>query len=138
MAASTFTWQSFLTRLLVALVLVFATYNPEGYSYYHWALAQLPTFDILKGFVGVILLIGWAIFLRATFNSLGVFGTLLAVAFFGTLLWLASDRGLFPADSVRAISYIVLLIISGVLSAGISWSHIRRRISGQLDVDDND
>lgn len=125
-------------RLLVALVLVFATYNPEGRSYYHWALAQLPTFDVLKGFVGVVLLIGWAIFLRATFSSLGVFGTLLATAFFGTLLWLATDRGLFPADSVRAISYIVLLIISGVLSAGVSWSHIRRRISGQLDVDDND
>lgn len=138
MATGTFTWQDFLIRLLVALVLVFATYNPEGYSYYHWALAKLPEFSVLKGFVGVVLLIGWTIFLRATFHSLGAIGTLLAAAFFGTLLWLATDRGLFPAHSVRAISYIVLLIISGVLSAGVSWSHVRRRITGQLDVDDND
>ncbi|MFQ5755853.1 MAG: DUF6524 family protein [Acidiferrobacterales bacterium] len=138
MASQTFTFQGFLIRLLVALILVFATYNPEGYSYYHWTLAKLPEFSVLKGFVGVVLLIGWAIYLRATFQSLGAIGTLLAIAFFGTLLWLATDQGLFPADSVRAVSYIVLLVISGVMSTGVSWSHIRRRITGQLDVDDND
>ncbi|MFQ6021217.1 MAG: DUF6524 family protein [Acidiferrobacterales bacterium] len=142
MARNTFTLQSFLLRMLAAIVLVFATYNPEGYSYYHWGLAKLfaqpPEFSVLKGFVGVVLLIGWAIFLRATFNSLGVIGTMLAIAFFGTLVWFATDRGLIPADSVRAISYIVLIMISGVMAAGVSWSHIRRRITGQLDVDDND
>ncbi len=26
-------------RVLAALVLVFATYNPEGRSFYHWTLA---------------------------------------------------------------------------------------------------
>lgn len=138
MASQRFTFQRFLIRLFVALVLVFATYNPEGYSYYHWTLAKLPEFSVLKGFIGVVLLIGWAIYLRATFQSLGAIGTLLAIAFFGTLLWLATDQGLFPTDSVRAVSYIVLLVISGVMSAGVSWSHIRRRITGQLDVDDND
>jgi hypothetical protein len=138
MASQTFTFEGFLIRLLVALVLVFATYNPEGYSYYHWTLAKLPEFSVIKGFIGVVLLIGWAIYLRATFQSLGAIGTLLAIAFFGTLLWLATDQGLFPADSARAVSYIVLLVISGVMSAGVSWSHIRRRITGQLDVDDND
>ena len=138
MASQTFTFQGFLIRLFVALVLVFATYNPEGYSYYHWTLAKLPEFSVLKGFIGVVLLIGWAIYLRATLQSLGAIGTLLAIAFFGTLLWLATDQGLFPTDSVRAVSYIVLLVISGVMSAGVSWSHIRRRITGQLDVDDND
>lgn len=137
MTRARFTWQSFLVRLLAALVLVFATYNPEGYSYYHWALAKLPEFSVLKGFIGVVLLIGWVIFLRATFHSLGAVGTLLATAFFGTLLWLATERGFIPTDSVRAISYIVLVTISGVLSAGVSWSHIRRRITGQLDVDDH-
>jgi hypothetical protein len=137
-AQDRFTVQDFFIRLGVALVLVLATYNPEGYSYYHWALAKLPEFSVVKGFVGVVLVIGWAIYLRATFQSLGVIGTLLAIAFFGTLIWLISDAGFFPADSIRAISYIVLLIITGVLSAGISWSHIRRRITGQIDVDDND
>lgn len=141
--AARFSGQNLLLRLFVALVLVFATYNPEGYSYYHWVIVKLPEtglpgFDVLKAFVGMVLLIGWVIFLRATLHSLGAIGTLLAVAFFGTLLWLGTDRGIIPSDSQRAISYIVLLIISGVLAAGVSWSHIRRRITGQLDVDDRD
>jgi hypothetical protein len=28
-------------RALAALVLVFSTYNPDGYSFYHWTLAPL-------------------------------------------------------------------------------------------------
>ncbi len=127
-----------LIRFVVGLVLVFATYNPEAYSYYHWAVAQLPDFSVLKAFVGVVLLIGWTIYLRATLRSLGPFGLVLAVAFFGTLVWLLVDTGLIPANSVRAITYIVLVIISGVLAVGVSWSHVRRRITGQADVDEVD
>lgn len=138
MAKNDFGWQGFIGRALVALVLVFATYNPESYSYYHWALAKLPEFSVVKGFVGVVLLIGWAIYVRATLHSLGAIGTLLAIAFFGTLLWVATQYGVVPGEGMRAVSYIVLLIIVGVMSAGVSWSHIRRRITGQIDVDDND
>ena len=125
-------------RFLFAALLVFGSYNPEGYSYYDWAIAQLPVFDVLKGFVGMVLLIGWTIYLRATLRSLGTFGLVLAAGFFGTLLWLIVDWGLVPADSVRAITYLVLVACCGVLTAGISWSHIRRRVSGQSDMDDVD
>lgn len=125
-------------RFLAALVLVLASYNPEGLSYYHWALQDITNFTVLKGFIGVVLLIGWTMFIRATLHSLGPIGIGLAVAFFGTLLWLVVDWGLVPSDSIRAISYLVLIAASGVLTAGMSWSHIRRRVSGQFDVDDTD
>ncbi len=130
--------QGILLRFIAALVLVFCTYNPEGYSYYHWVIQQLPDYSVLKIFLGVVLAIGWTIFIRATLRSLGALGLALAFAFFGTLLWLIVDYGLVPADSVRALSYIVLLVLSGVLAVGMSWSHIRRRLSGQADMDDVD
>jgi len=136
MAMKQFGGTGLLLRFLVGLVLVFASYNPEEWSYWHWALANLPDFSVLKAFVGVVLLIGWTIYLRATVRSLGPFGLILAVAFFGTLIWLLVDTGILPADSVRAVSYIVLVIISGVLAVGVSWSHVRRRITGQIDVDE--
>jgi len=69
---------------------------------------------------------------------LGVIGLVLAVAFFGTLLWLVIDYGLVSAENSRALSYLVLLGLAGVLSTGLSWSHIRRRLTGQLDVDETD
>jgi len=33
---------------------------------------------------------------------------------------------------------VVELVIVGVLTAGVSWSHVRRRLSGQYDIDDVD
>ncbi len=125
-------------RFLAAVILVFSTYNPEGVSYYHWAVQELPAFSPLKIFLGVVLLIGWAIYIRATIHSLGAIGLALAVAFFGSLLWVVIDSGLVAADNVRSLSYLVLVALCGILTAGISWSHIRRRISGQIDVDDTD
>ncbi len=134
--AASFNWLGFLIRLISALVLVFASYNPEGYSYYDWALVNFSQFTILKAFVGVVLLIGWTILLRATIKSLGPFGIILALSFFGLLIWLIVDWLAISTDNIRVIAYIVELVIIGILSTGVSWSHIRRRITGQLDTGD--
>lgn len=136
MAFREITWIGFVVRFLAALVLVFATYNPEGYSFYHWGIRDIADFSVLKVFAGVVLLIGWVIFLRATLNSLGALGIILTVAFFGTLIWLVVDWGLIPADSVRVVTYLILIVASAVLAIGMTWSHVRRRISGQFDVDE--
>jgi hypothetical protein len=133
-----FGWDSFLVRFVFAVVVVFCTYNPEGYSYYHWATEDFSAFNVYKAFSGVILLIGWAILIRATLGSLGAIGLALATAFFGLLIWLIIDVLGLTADSVKAISYIVETMIASVLSIGVSWSHVRRRISGQVDTDELD
>lgn len=136
MAVKSIGWQGILLRLIAAVILVFMTYNPSEYSYYQWAKSSLPGVDPLVIFAGVVLLIGWTIFLRATVRSLGAFGLLLAFAFFGTLIWLLIYWNIIPADSMTAVTYIILVVISGVLATGISWSHIRRRMTGQVDVDE--
>lgn len=59
-----------------------------------------------------------------------------ATAFCGMLIWLGVDIGSIPADSVEAIPRLILVVMSIVLATGMSWSHIRRRLSGQADVDD--
>lgn len=123
-------------RFIVAVILVFSSYNPEGYSYYHWALLEYKDITPLKLLAGIVLLTGWVVYTRATLRSLGLLGLLLAVAFFGTLIWLMVDLGWIHANTPRAASYIGLFILCAVLAAGMSWSHIRRRISGQVDVDD--
>jgi Family of unknown function (DUF6524) len=131
-----FGWDGFLLRFVFAIILVFATYNPEGVSYYHWISEALPDFTVIKAFVGVIILIGWIILIRATLGSLGFIGILLAAAFFGLAIWLIVDVLGLSTDNVRVISYIVGIMLASVLSIGVSWSHVRRRISGQVDTDE--
>lgn len=129
-------WQGFLIRFIAGLVLVYSTYNPEGYSYFHWVKDNYPSISALQTFLGVLLLVGWVMYGRAALRSLGIVGLTLATAFFGTLLWLVVDTGLFPVDNIRTISYLLLTLLALVLSTGLSWSHIRRRVSGQMDTDD--
>ena len=136
MAVKGINWFGFLLRLLVAVVLVFSTYNPSEYSYYHWITKNISDFTPVMALVGVLLLVGWTIFLRATLRSLGPFGLLLAAAFMGVLLWMMIDWGWFDADNLKAVTYLSLVVLSGILAIGVSWSHIRRRITGQVDVDE--
>jgi len=133
-----FGWASLGWRFLLALAVVFAAYNPTGLSFWHWASADPLTFTPTKGLAGVVLVTGWVVLLRATMRSLGGFGIVLAGAFFGFIVWGLLHWGVVPHDSFRVIQWLAQLVIVGVLTAGVSWSHVRRRISGQYDMDDVD
>ena len=132
------TVQGFLLRFLFALLLVMLTYNPSGYSYTHWLQNSFSEFGPLLGIAGISLIIGWVIYLRATLRSLGLIGLTLASLFFAAILWLLIDWGWLGLDNVTVMNWVILTLISAVLAVGISWSHIRRKISGQVDADDVD
>jgi len=135
---SQFSSTSFFIRLAIALLLVFTSYNPAGISYYHWAIIKIPDITPVMAFVGLVLIIGWVVYIRATLRSLGIIGISLAVAFFGTLFWMIIDWGIVPVDNIQAVTYIVQTILCFIMATGMSWSHIRRRMSGQVDADDVD
>jgi uncharacterized membrane-anchored protein len=136
MAIRGFGWSNFFIRLIVALFLVFATYNPSGYSWVHWLQHSENKIDPLIIVAGVLLLIGWVIFLRATARSLGFIGSLLVLLLFGSMLWAMVSYGWLSLDNPSTISWVALTLLALLLAIGISWSHIRRRLTGQLDVDD--
>jgi len=136
--ATEFTVGSFLGRWAFALVLVLGTYNPSDYSYVNWVYTHGTDFGPVEGIVGVLLLIGWIIYLRATFVSLGWLGIALGTALFGCLIWLFVDLGWLSLDSPGVITWLVLVLLSLILAFGMSWSHISRRLTGQFDVDEVD
>jgi hypothetical protein len=131
-------------RLFAALVLVFGTYNPEGYSFYHWAIAPLWGQNTSTGpasvkvLLGVLLLAGWGVFLTATRRSIGIGGAALVIAISGALVWMLLDFGIVSAGSARGISYVVLLCLAVLLAVGMSWSHVSKAMSGQVDMDQTD
>jgi len=134
MARNDFSIGSFFLRFLFAIALVFLTYNPSGYSWVGWLQSDVAI--VYKAATGIVLLIGWVVFLRATWRSLGPIGTTLAVAFFGILIWLFIEWGFFALDDTAVIQWIVLFVLTGVLAVGMSWSHVRRKMSGQVDTDE--
>ena len=131
-----------LLRVVGALVLVYATFNPTGRSYFHWALAPLigagaPSggSTALKFLVGIVLLIGWVVVLQATRRSIGVAGAVLALALCGGLIWLLVEQHVVSPTGSAAIAHIALIAIGLVLGVGMSWSLVSRRLTGQVDTD---
>ena len=132
--ATEFTAVSFIARWLFALALVFGTYNPTDYSYYNWVMANNLEFTPVMALTGVALLIAWIVFLRATLVSLGWLGIILGGAFFACVIWWLIDIDVLSLESTSVLTWIILLVLSFILAAGVSWSHIRRRLTGQFDV----
>jgi Family of unknown function (DUF6524) len=131
-------------RVIAALVLVFATYNPEGRSYYHWAIAPLIDGSTTAGplsvkfLAGLALAAGWAVFLNATRRSLGIGGAVLVLAISGGLVWMLMDFGVVSANSARGITYVVEICTALMLGVGMTWSLMSKKITGQVDMDQTD
>ena len=130
------TLSGFAVRFVAATVLVLGTYNPSGYSFIEWIHESWSHgLGAPHYFVAVVLLIGWVILLRATFNSLGAIGLVLGGALLGTLTWLLYDWGVLTGSSVSFYAWIVEVSLGALLALGLCWSLIWRQLTGQVEVD---
>ena len=128
----------FLIRWAFAFLLLAATCNPTQWNFVRWAMGNYQNMLSVTVLVGLILAIGYIIFLRATLRSIGMFGMLLVLAVAGTLLWVLFDQGFIDLTNPTINTWLGIIVMSLVLAIGLSWSIVRRKISGQADVDDVD
>jgi hypothetical protein len=124
------------TRYLFAFALVVLTWNPSPVNYVRWATNQWSEMAPIVLFVSLILMVGWVVFVRATLRSLGPIGVAIAIAVAGSILWIIIDFGLIDPSNSSVLGWVLLTLLAAIMTAGMSWSHLRRRWSGQADVDD--
>ncbi len=123
-------------RFIFALLLVLLSYNPSGYSYFHWAYASWNHITPYVVIAGIVLLIGWGVYINATLNSLGIIGVIAFAALLGCLVWLFIYWGFLSVSNVSAMVWIIEILLAALLTVGMCWSHFTRRMSGQVDVDE--
>jgi O-antigen ligase len=137
-------WGGFIARFAFALGLVYVTYNPWGISYVHWVLgvwqpaheSSWLSSPALKFVVGVLLTIAWVVFGTAARRSLGGVGIFLVVALCAGVIWLLVEQDVVSTSSVPALTQVALIVLAVVMAVGMSWSHLRRRLTGQVDTDE--
>ena len=129
---------SFVLRWLFAFVLIAATFNPTELNFVRWAQLNYTDQLPLTVLLGLVLLIAYIIYLRATLRSIGTLGMFLVLAVVGALVWVLYDYGVLSVDNADAMVWLGILALSIVLGIGLSWSFVRRALSGQYDVDDAD
>ncbi|MEM6372449.1 MAG: DUF6524 family protein [Pseudomonadota bacterium] len=128
----------FLLRWLFALGLLAATYNPTEFNYVRWVLEHGAANLSIAVLVGLVLCVGYIIYLRATLRAIVPGGMFLVLALVGAILWVLYDLGIVSLANPGFNTWLGLLALSLVLGVGLSWSHVRRYLSGQADVDDVD
>jgi len=134
MADRFISWTGIILRIAAAVALVMATYNPTGYSFYHWLTAAPMGITAIKALLGIALLIGWIVCLRTAFVALGWLGVILGAGLLGALAWVFVDMQWLDLGAPSAIAWLSLLILGTLLGVGLSWSLIRARLTGQVEV----
>ena len=128
----------FFLRWLFAFILLTVTYNPTEFNYLEWAVANYAQELPMTVLLGLLLSIGYLIYLRATLRSIGAGGMFLIFTVLCALMWVLYDWGLLAPTGEVAYTWLGIFALSCVLGIGLSWSIVRRNLSGQHDVDDID
>jgi hypothetical protein len=125
-------------RFLFSLALVLATYNPTGYSFYHWIIDFGDGLLSLKVVVALILAMIYYMLFRVVFAAFRRSGMIvggLAGVLFATELArvVAAQQSQHSWHFYFLLGqYVTLCAVAIVLSFGVSWSHLMERLTGQL------
>src|SRR6056297_1613160 len=103
----------FLLRWGFAFGLLAATYNPTAWNYVRWAEANWPDQTPLAVLIGLVLLTVYIVFLIAILRGI--------------------DR-----QDPTANTWIAIVALSLLLAVGMYWGIVWRRLTGQVEVDDDD
>lgn len=126
-----FTFGGFAVRWLASLFVVFATYNPSGYSYYHWMAAGGDDPWSLRVAAGLLLATSYLVAARISRAAVGtsgfITGLVAAILFSYGVASLVSVSG----SLGRALHYVYLASLATAIAVGISWSHMKHRLTGQ-------
>lgn len=128
----------FVLRWVFAFLLVSLTYNPTQYNYVEWAVLNYKSETPLAVLMGLLLVISYIVYLRATLRSIGPFGVILILSVVGATLWVLYDKDMLSMSNKDLNTWIGVFALSTVLGIGLSWSIVRRMLTGQADVDDLD
>jgi uncharacterized protein DUF6524 len=128
----------FVVRFLLSLALVFSTYNPTGYSFYHWVTDfGGGLFSVKVAVAFALAMIYYAIFrvVFAAFRRSGlIVAGLAAVLFVVGLASVVVPRRSQPfwQFNILFAQYVILCVVAIVLSFGVSWSRLIEQLTGQL------
>jgi hypothetical protein len=133
-----FSITGFAWRVVFAVTLVLVTFNPAGYSYFHWVRGNFPSVTPAQVVLSIALLVLWIFLWRSMMQAIGKLDLLLMVALTAALVWLFVSWGWLDVSSATTMTWVVLVALGLILGVGMTWAIIRRELTGQASVDEID
>ncbi len=127
-----------ITRMVVAAIVVFASYNPTGSSIFHWVKNHDNPTDAWVLLAAIVAILINVALLIAAWKALGKLGTVIVVIFFAALIYLSLQEGWVSTGNQASIEWLALILYSGFLGIGLSGAILWRRATGQIVTDEAD
>ena len=125
-----------LTRMAIAAIVVFATYNPTGTSIGHWVVLHDNPTNAWVVLVAIITLLANVALLIAAWKALGKLGAVIVAILFGAIIYLSLQEGWVSASNTKSFEWLGLILVSAFLGIGLSGAIIWRRATGQVVTDE--
>lgn len=125
-----------ITRIIIAAIVVFGTYNPTGKSVYHWVQQQENITDAWVVLAIIVCILLHLALLIAAWKALGFMGTFIVLVLFAALVYLSFQEGW--VGNSDSIQWLALILYSIFLGVGLAGAILWRRATGQVVVDDAD
>lgn len=125
-----------ITRILLAALIVFASYNPTGKSIFHWVRDHDNPTDAWVILAAIVAILANIALLIAAWKALGMLGTIIVVILFAALVYLSLQEGWVSTGSSASMQWLALILYSGFLGIGLAGAIIWRRATGQVVTDE--
>lgn len=125
-----------ISRMIIAAIVVFGTYNPSGTSAFHWVRDNENPSDAWVILGAIVVILANTALLIAAWKALGKVGTIIVAIFFAALVYLSLQEGWVAADNRASLEWLALILYSVFLGIGLSGAIIWRRATGQIVTDE--
>ena len=123
------TFGGIVVRLLACVALVFGTWNPTGYSFLGWLGGPGDLAPKAAAFAAMVAL--YVLFVRIAWLSLGPAGAAGGLAVLVSFCFSLSEFDLVDLGRPQTRAYLSLGGAAILLAAGVAWSLVKRRVTGQ-------
>jgi hypothetical protein len=86
--------------------------------------------------IGLVLLAIYIVFFTAVLRGIGALGVVLVLAIAAALIWVLWDFGWLDLENPTSNTWLGIAALSLVLAIGVYWGILWRRLTGQVEVDD--
>ncbi len=124
----------FLLRWLLCAFVVFATYNPSGYSYYYWLQNSGDDYLAIKALIFVALFWTYITILSIARAAVGASGLYTAIVAVVLLFYGLMDIEHSSETLLNFLRYIQLVTLASALAICLTWSKLRSSLIGQKSV----
>ncbi|MBU0724612.1 MAG: hypothetical protein KJ904_06880 [Alphaproteobacteria bacterium] len=128
---SNFSIKHILARLFACIVIILATYNPLGYSVYHWFSVDFFADFKIKIFLSIAGAISYYFIFRVIYSNHGILGIATLLLMTALSIFELYHQSFQLNASNTAFILLAEIVFAVYLGIALSTPHIVTRLSGQ-------